>query len=587
MTTNLRVAELDFDQIKLNLKEFLRTKPEFTDYDFEGSALSVLVDLLAYNTHYNAVIGNMMIQELYLDTAVKKQSLALISKRLGYLPRGYRAPRAIVNLEVFPSPSTPSSLMLGKNARFTARLASGDLATFVTRDAITIYPNAGRYIFENVELYEGDNATFRYAVTDPAIQKYEIPSKLVDTNLIRVYVQESINSTNTEEWRQYKDIASIRSDSPAYYVKLNETLKYEVYFGDGVLSKNVQPGNVVVIDYVTTNGPVANGISSFVFADTVSGFSNTLTTTVSSAFGGAFPETLDQIRTNAQNAVLTQNRAVTESDYAAIISSIVPVETIAVYGGETLTPAQYGKVFISLKQTGITSPLTQLQKDAIVLELKKRSVMSLVHEFIDPDFVYLGVTTDVKYDPTKTTANADTMKTIIFNGIKDYAAANLNKFESTFEFSNLVGYIDDIDKAIMSNDTQITMRKEVLILSGVDNQYIVDFNTEITASNSRAFNINSTPVSIDGYEAIDVYLQDYDGILQFYQLVNNQRVVVSENIGSVDYLTGRMVFNANIASSALDTINITVIPNDRNLIPSRNNILTLADSDITITTRAA
>jgi hypothetical protein len=477
--------------------------------------------------------------------------------------------------------------MLGKNARFTARLASGDLATFVTRNAITIYLNAGRYIFENVELYEGDNATFRYVVTDPAIQKYEIPSKLVDTNLIRVYVQESINSTNTEEWRQYKDIAGIRSDSPAYYLKLNETLKYEVYFGDGVLSKNVQPGNVVVIDYVTTNGPVANGISSFVFADTVSGFSNTLTTTVSSAFGGAFPETLDQIRTNAQNAVLTQNRAVTESDYAAIISSIVPVETIAVYGGETLTPAQYGKVFISLKQTGITSPLTQLQKDAIVLELKKRSVMSLVHEFIDPDFVYLGVTTDVKYDPTKTTANADTMKTIIFNGIKDYAAANLNKFESTFEFSNLVGYIDDIDKAIMSNDTQITMRKEVLILSGVDNQYIVDFNTEITASNSRAFNINSTPVSIDGYETIDVYLQDYDGILQFYQLVNNQRVVVSENIGSVDYLTGRMVFNANIASSALDTINITVIPNDRNLIPSRNNILTLADSDITITTRAA
>lgn len=587
MSTNLRVAELDFDQIKLNLKEFLRTKPEFTDYDFEGSALSVLVDLLAYNTHYNAVIGNMMIQELYLDTAVKKQSLALISKRLGYLPQGYRAPRAIVNLEVFPSPSTPSSLMLGKNARFTARLASGDLATFVTRDAITIYPNAGRYIFENVELYEGDNATFRYVVTDPAIQKYEIPSKLVDTNLIRVYVQESINSTNTEEWRQYKDIAGIGSDSPAYYVKLNETLKYEVYFGDGILSKNVQPGNVVVIDYVTTNGPVANGISSFVFADTVSGFSNTLTTTVSSAFGGAFPETLDQIRTNAQNAVLTQNRAVTESDYAAIISSIVPVETIAVYGGETLTPAQYGKVFISLKQTGITSPLTQLQKDAIVLELKKRSVMSLVHEFIDPDVVYLGVTTDVKYDPTKTTANADTMKTIIFNGIKDYATANLNKFESTFEFSNLVGYIDDIDKAIMSNDTQITMRKEVLILSGVDNQYIVDFNTEITASNSRTFNINSTPVSIDGYETIDVYLQDYDGILQFYQLVNSQRVVVSENIGSVDYLTGRMVFNANIASSVLDTINITVIPNDRNLIPSRNNILTLADSDITITTRAA
>ena len=154
--------------------------------------------------------------------------------------------------------------MLGKNARFTARLASGDLATFVTRDAITIYPNAGRYIFENVELYEGDNATFRYVVTDPAIQKYEIPSKLVDTNLIRVYVQESINSTNTEEWRQYKDIAGIRSDSPAYYVKLNETLKDEVYFGDGILSKNVQPGNVVVIDYVTTNGPVANGISSFV-----------------------------------------------------------------------------------------------------------------------------------------------------------------------------------------------------------------------------------------------------------------------------------------------------------------------------------
>ena len=183
MATQLRVAELDFDAIKDNLKDFLRSKPEFTDYDFEGSGLSVLIDLLAYNTHYNAVIGNMLIQELFLDTAVKRQSIALIAKRLGYLPRSYRAPKAIVDVEVFPL-DNPDTLTLGKNAKFTAQLSTYETATFVTRDSYTISKNLeNRYIFKDVELYEGDNATFKYMVTNPVVQQFEIPSQFVDTSL--------------------------------------------------------------------------------------------------------------------------------------------------------------------------------------------------------------------------------------------------------------------------------------------------------------------------------------------------------------------------------------------------------------------
>lgn len=580
MATSLRVAELDFDLIKENLKEYLRSKPEFTDYEFEGSALSVLIDLLSYNTHYNAVIGNMLIQELYLDTAVKKQSLGLIAKRLGYLPRSYRAPKAIVTLEVFPY-DAPDTLTLGKNAKFSARVTTTENVFFSTRDAVTINRSVdGRYIFQNLEIYEGDNATFRYVVGDPSAQKFEIPSRLVDTSLIRVYVQESTNSTYIEEWKNFNSLIDVKSDTRAFFVKLNENLNYEIYFGDDVLGKSVSSGNVVIIDYVTTNGSIANGISTFSFSDAVNGYTSNTVTTVTSAFGGSLPESNDSIRRNAQSSVLVQNRAVTESDYIAIVNQILPADSIAVYGGETLNPPQYGKVLISVKQLGTTAKLSPQQKSLIVSEVKKRSMLGLVHEMIDPEYTYIIIDSEVKFDALKTSMSGDALKTIIFNSLKTYATQKLNTFNSTFEYSDLVAYIDDIDRSIVSNDTNIMLRKEIEFIFNSEKIYTFDFNTPIKQSNSREQNISSNAFRLQSYPDFDVFIDDMDGVIRFYRTSLGQKIVIVENAGTVNYTTGKIEFNANVFSAVSTTLTVDVVPSNRNVIPSRNNVLTLADKDI-------
>ena len=582
MATTLRVAELDFDLIKENLKEFLRAKPEFTDYEFDGSALSVLIDLLAYNTHYNAVIGNMLLQELYLDTAVKKQSLALIAKRLGYLPQSYRAPKAIVTLEVFPY-DRPDVLTLGRNAKFSTRITSTENAFFSTRDAVSVNRTVdGRYVFENLEIYEGDVTTFRYVVENASAQKFEIPSKLVDTSLIRVYVQDSISGTLVEEWKNFNSLIDVTATTKAFFIKLNENLNYEIYFGDDVIGKSVTSGNVVIIDYVTTNGPIANSASSFSFNDDVNGYSVNTVTTVAAAFGGALPESNDSIRRNAQNNVLLQNRAVTESDYIAIINQILPVETIAVYGGETMSPPVYGKVFMSIKQRGTTSPLSNSQKQDIISEIKKRSVLSISHEFIDPSYTYLLIDSSVKYDPTRTSMGSDGLKVALLSGIRQYGIENLNKFNSTFEYSDLVSYIDNIDKSIMSNDTNIQLRKYEKIVYNTNSSYVFNFDTSIKPSNSKEQTITSNSFRIVDYPDTDLYVQDVDGIIQFYQVLFNQKIVVVDAAGTVDYSTGKIVINMTAYTSNSTNLRIDVVPVNRTVLPSRNNILTLSESDISL-----
>lgn len=582
MANQLRVAELDFDLIKDNFKEFLRTKSEFTDYDFEGSALSVLIDLLAYNTHYNAVIGNMLIQELFLDTAVKKQSLALIAKRLGYLPKSYRAPKAIINLEVFPY-DAPATLTINKNTKFSAKVTSTDLTYFSTRDTVTINRSIdGRYIFSNLEIYEGDSTLFRYVVGDPLTQKFEIPSKLVDTSLVRVYIQDSIGGTEINEWKNFNSLIDITSTTNAFFIKLNENLNYEVYFGDDVLGKNVIAGNVVHIDYVTTNGEFANNIKTFGLVDSISGYTNTVITTVTPSFGGAFPESNDSIRRNAQNTVLLQNRAVTESDYEAIISQILPLDTIAVYGGETMSPPVYGKVFISAKLLGTTEPLVDSQKYQVIQELKKRSVLALVHEFIDPSYTYLVIDTKVKIDAKRTSMSIDGIKTKVIDAIALYGEQNLNKFNSSFEYSDIVSYIDNVDRAIISNDTNVMLRKDIDIVYNVDNLYQFNFDTEIRASNSREQNITSNAFRIADYPDVDIFVDDMDGIIRLYRVEFNQKFVVRENVGTVDYTSGLIKFNLTATVAVSDTLNIQVIPTNRNILPSRNSIITLSDSDILV-----
>lgn len=587
MTTNLRVAELDFDTIKDNLREFLRQKPEFTDYDFDGSGLSVIMDLLAYNTHYNAVIANMLLQETFLDTATKRQSLGLIAKRLGYTPKGNRAARATVSMEVFDS-TFPDSITLPFDSKFTGSLDVGKTTTFTTRQSYTTNKSVdNRYIFDAIEVFEGANYSFRYTVTNPTTQKFEIPSELVDTTTIRVFVQTSSTNSTTVEWTRYDTAHAVNDVTEAYFIQYNENGKYEVYFGDGVIGKSIVIGNIIKIDYLVTNGQVGNNVKQFKFADSDSGFSNTLVTTLSPSGGGSFPESLDSLRRNAQNSVLMQNRAVTESDYETMLYNIFAYESVSIFGGETMTPPEYGKVFISIKQKDTTAALTQRQKEDIISAIKRKSILAIVHEVIDPEYVYLIVDTEVKFDPTKTTMSPGALKSEIINALQLYNDTKLNKFNSEFEYSDMVTYIDNIEYSIMSNDTNVMMRKEVPYVHYIDNRYIFNFYTEIKESNSKELNITSSDFKLADYPEYTLFLSDNNGTMYAYYILNSERVTLLDNVGTVDYMNGRISINLKTMITDNTSLDLIVVPANRNVLPSRNNIITLTDSDISVSIKAA
>ena len=582
---SLRVAELDFDTIKSNLKKFLQAQTEFTDYDFEGSGLSVLIDLLSYNTHYNAVIANMLLQEMYLDTAVKRESLSLISKRLGYTPRGYRAAKAKVNVTIYPDPAIsniPTVAYIYKNTPFSAYINEKTKLTFFTHDSYVAKLIDNKYIFDDVEIHEGSLNTYKYTVTTNN-QRYEIPHTNVDTLSIKVFVQTSNSSTEIEEFKEYTTVVDVGSSDSAFYVKLNENLRYEIYFGDGIIGKKPSPGNIIIIEYATTNGKIGNGISDFTYVNSIDNSLNIITTTLLPSIGGNDPETLDEIRYNAQMSVSVQNRAVTEKDYINIISNLLAVDSINVYGGETIVPPAYGKVFVCIKQSGTELPLTSSQKSLIIKEIKKYSVLTLTHEIIDPEYVNIGLNCQIRYDSDKTALSANTLRTHIFDAISKYTIDNFNRFDSEFQYSRFVSYIDNIDPCIISNTTRINLHKGKLIQLDVYTRYEYSFYSKIRASNSNEMNITSSPFKIARYPEYDAFISDINGIIYMYRMINGEKEIIDANIGSVDYFTGTIDFSVQIAASITDDLEIYVIPVEMNIKLKQNNILVSNDTDFVIT----
>lgn len=578
MSQQLRVAELDFDTIKSNLREYLRTKEGFTDYDFEGSGLSILLDVLAYNTHYNGVIANMLSQEMFLDTAVKRQTVSLHARRMGYLPRSMRAGRAFVTVEVFPQ-DAPATLVLGKNAVFE----SGGAASFqfITDDAITISPNAqGRYIFENVPIYEGSRKTFRYLVDDTS-RKFVIPDKNIDTSLLKVYIKKSTTNTDTTLFNYYDSLASVNNESNVYYMKINESGQYEVYFGDGVLGKEIEVGNVVILDYITCSGEIANGAGAFKFNDSIQGYTSIVTTTLNKSFGGAQEESIQSIRDNAHNRLLSQNRAVSDSDYKAIINSILPVGDVSVWGGENNNPPVYGKVFISIVPIDVNARFDDATKEFIVDQLRDKMTVTVKPELVEPDYLYVEIDTTAYFDAHKTANTDDQIKTLVSNQIVSYVSNNLNSFNKTIKHSNFVAMVDRVDKSITSNITKFTLKKRFDPLLNSNTSYMIAFNNPIKQS-SDIFQSISSGAFFTGLSENAVYLDDMNGILRLYTNVGGVKTVL-KNIGTVDYVKGILKIDPIIVTGYpnLDLF-IQAVPLSNDILALNNSVLIVNNSDITV-----
>ena len=505
MADRLQVTELDFDQIKTNLKNFMRQQTEFADYDFEGSGLNILLDVLAYNTHYNAYYLNMIANESFMESAMLRSSVVSHAKSFGYTPRSLTSPRAIVRIEVETGSTTAGTLVLPKGFIFISDQIDDRAYTFVTLQSYSVAKVGTKFTFNNVPIYEGKIFTYSYTHTELSNprQIFELPESNIDTSTITVSVRPSASSTDTTLYSLNDEVLDLTSTSEVYFLQEALNGNYEIYFGDGILGKKLSDGSVVTLTYLTTNAEVTNQANLFRVNSTISGFSNITVTTINAASGGSQRETIDQIKFGAPLNLLSQNRAVTKNDYIRLIQQKYPSwEAVNVWGGEENTPPVYGKVFIAGKPR-LGFEVTDTEKEYVKNEiLKPISILTVTPEVVDIDYNYLKVQATVFYDKTKTTQSDGEVKTGLTTTIQDYCDENLNQFNSYFKYSGLKTAIDNYDRSITSNQVDLFIGKKFRPVLNRSDSYILDFGVELKrGSTNDSF-----------YSSPDFTMQDEFGI---------------------------------------------------------------------------
>ena len=596
-TNKLSVSELDFDQIKSNLKTFLQSQAEFSDYNFEGSGFSILLDLLAYNTHYLGFNANMLANEMYLDSADIRKNIVSIAKMLGYTPTSAKAPSASINILV--NNASGASLTMAKGTVFTTS-ANGTSYQFVTNASHTITPSSGVYQFSSIPIYEGTLTTFKYTVnTSDPDQRFIIPSANADTTTLKVQVQNSSSDSTTATYTASSTYTSLDSTSKVYFLQESENGKFEVYFGDGVVGRSLSNGNIVILEYVVTNKAEANGASTFALSGSIDTFSNVTITTVSSAQGGAEPQSKESIKYNAPLQYSAQDRAVTTSDYETKVLELYPnAQSVSAWGGEDDETPVYGVVKIAIKAAS-GSTLTDTTKQSIVTSLKKFNVASVRPEIVDPETTSLLLTSNVKYDEKATTKTADTLKSEITTALSNYSSNTLQKFDSMFRYSKVVELIDDVDTSILSNITTLRIRKNFTPTLGSSTRYNIYFRNSLYNPHSGHRSesggiLSSTGFKVTG-DTTNVYYFDDDGqgnIRRFY-FVGSVRTYVNNTQGTINYTTGQITINSlnvssveNIRGSASTVIELTVQPNSNDIVPVRDQILEIDTANSSITVQA-
>ena len=573
------VADLDFDTIKDNLRAFLQDQTQFSDYNFEGSGFSVLLDTLAYNTHYLGFNANMLTNEMYLDSADIRKNIVSLAKMLGYTPSSPKAPMASVDITL--NDGSGSSVQMDKGTVFTTAIENVTYQ-FITNEDITMTPVDGVYKFSNVPIYEGTLVSFRYTVDSNDVdQKFTIPSINADTTSLKVTVQTSASDTTIETYTLASGLKGLNSTSKAYFLKETDTGKFEVYFGDGILGNKLADGNIVILEYIITNKEEANGASVFKVGSSVGGFTDISIVTKSNAEGGAEGESKESIRFNAPLQYTSQDRAVTTTDYETLVKSIYPnAQSISAWGGEDDETPIYGVVKISIKAPS-GSTLTDTTKLDIVNKLKPYNVASVRPEIVDPITTSIMLVVNAKYDKKGTAKTADTLKAEITSAIEDYNENTLTAFDGVFRYSKLTGLIDDVDSSILSNITTVKMRKSFTPTLNSSTKYDVYFRNAVYNPHSGHEPIlSSTGFKISG-NANEMFLDDDgNGNVRLYYLVSGIKTVENATQGTIDYATGQVTLNSiaiaeisNIRGGISKVVEITVTPSSNDIVPVRDQIL--------------
>jgi hypothetical protein len=593
MATNLNVTELDFADIKQNLKNFLKQQTEFNDYDFDGSGLNVLLDVLAYNTHYNALNAHYSLNESFLDSAQIRGNVVTRAKLLGYTPRSVLSPRAKVDLVVNVAAEVgtkPTILELTRGTKLNT-VVSGEEFQYVvleTQQATLSAVTANTYQFNDVSISEGTIRELKYRVdNDIENQKFQLTDYDADTSTLRVRVQSNEESSSFDIYTKFETLKNVNSTSKVYYLQENPSGYYEIYFGDGVTGFKPTNNNIVTIDYVTTQGKESNGANSFSMVDSIGGFSNITVTLDTAATGGVDAETMESIRFNAPLTFISQNRAVTADDYAAIIKKeFSNIDSISTWGGEDNDPPDYGKVYIAIKPL-LAEQLTTAEKTDITgAILKGKNVVSITPEIVNTNYTYLELDANFKYNPNLTDRSSVELQSVVRDTITDYNFNNLNKFDGVFRHSQLTKAIDNSDPSILNTIMRPRMFKNITPSNNSDNNFSLSFVAPFYQSgNSTAFILKSSAFKIN---TVDHFFGDEpisgstNRKVIIYKVVNSINVTVVADAGLIDVLKGTVTLN-NFRPDATTAIKITVLPNSLDLAPKRDQLISIDNNSVVIT----
>ena len=595
MATKLEISQLDFDGIKDNLKTFLSQQDEFTDYDFEGSGMNVLLDVLAYNTHYIGYNANMLANEMYLDSADQRASVVSLAKQVGYTPRSAVASQATI--DVLVNNATGASITMSRGTKFTTTV-DGTNYSFVNNAAVSITPSDGVYKFSNLVVYEGTYLNYKYtANTSDTDQRFIIPNDNVDTTTLTVKVQESSSDSTTNTYTLATGITGIESTSKVYFLQEVENGRFEVYFGDGVLGQAIADGNIVILDYIVCNRDEPNGATTFTLSGTVGGFSNVTITTINNANGGDEPESIKSIKYNAPRDYTSQDRAVTADDYKVLVKSLYAnAQSVQVYGGEDAATPDYGKVYVSIKAKS-GSNLTEVTKNSIVASLKSYAVASVTPVIIDPETTYITLIITFKYDSSLTTKDVSTLQTNVSDAITSYNTSTLEDFTGMFRYSAVTKTIDGADTSILSNITTIKLYKYITPTLNSALKYTLSFNNAFYNPHSEHNKASGGIVSSTGFKINDdsstnehFLDDDGDGNIRVYYLSGTTRIYTSSSYGTIDYTTGEIILTSahltsisNVDGAASTRVRIFVKPDSNDIVPVRNQVLSIDTTNSTVT----
>ena len=544
-----QVANLDFEDIKVALKEYLRSQSDFTDYDFEGSALSTLIDTLAYNTYYTAFNTNMVVNELFIDSATLRDNVVAIAKQLGYRPKSATAPTAYVSFTAtYGNPTTDTELILKKGTGFISSF-DNNVYQYVVTDDVKAQVVNDVATFTNVEVKEGTQLVNTFTVnTSLKSQRFILDNQNIDTNTIRVKVYPTGGSFS-EPYLVADNILGVDGTSKVFFLDEIEDERYEILMGDGILGKKLENNARIEVSYLTTSGPESNGVRTFVFSGVLenpqgvspSAFTTSITSTTASA-GGEEIESTAKIKYTAPKAYGTQDRAVTAQDYEAIVRQVYPATSdIIIFGGEDQDPPEYGRVFIALKPKD-ASYLTSLTKNQIIEELKKYVVASVEPKLIDPSILYVELMSKIYYNRESTDQTPAQIRDKVIGSVQSYLdTSDTEKFNGKFRYSKVVGVIDDADKSINSNLTEVTMRKDFYPSLNSTFYYEVCFQNAFDVNCDDPI-LSSTGFRVTEYPNFDVYVEDRGGKIVLYRLdsVTGEKVVLDSDIGDIDYVKGEL-----------------------------------------------